>query len=592
MTHIIKTKYLPFVGLILLSLIYFVSCKPKAPSPIINPSVIKFKVKVRLVDVLNATTVPAGAVIRISGTDSAKIFDISGSKTITIDPQGNATVGVDPNYKFTGTNVLKFNIDATASGYDPVSTPIMIDSTMKEQSVTLSMLNTANLPPEIVSQPVNISIGTGGTTTSPISISTPTTGGGSTGSTGSTTAINIPTGTQFRDVNGNIITGTTLTGSVKQFDFSQGAASVLASIPGGGSVQNNIVSSDPTKKSVVFTPASMVSIDLFLDGKKITGYSNPITVGTTFPAAFNIATGKQIAAGDELDIYMYTIESKAWSFEKTAQVSLVNGGTTVSASFNHNSYFLFNYPSTTIPCQSTSNIKFTINDINKNLDVNSSDLYIMDIIDVNAAAGTKPLYSQYVNAHDGDVISLPSYYLPTGKNIKILLYDMDYDHWDVTDSKRWISATDIATSNTNTKWTDVKLINEITTSDYCGKSFTLNMTISKPTTLWSMKALAKCPTGTTTFTAIEGQSLFYKYQGSLDAYRLLGVVKNGTFTTRKGEVGKAYSLQGFFGNKVGNKDNVILLDQNTILNYPIVNGIRRISSDTTYIMKVGNGYCF
>jgi hypothetical protein len=216
----------------------------------------------------------------------------------------------------------------------------------------------------------------------------------------------------------------------------------------------------------------------------------------------------------------------------------------------------------------------------------------MDIIDVNAAAGTKPLYSQYVNAHDGDVISLPSYYFPAGKNIKILLYDMDYDHSDIEDSKRWNSATDIATSNTNTKWSDVKLINEITTSDYCGKSFTLNMTISKPTTLWSMKALAKCPTGTTTFTAIEGQSLFYKYQGSLDAYRLLGYVKNGTFTTRKGEVGRAYSLQGFFGNKTGNKDNVILLDQNTILNYPIVNGIRRISADTTYIMKVGNGYCF
>jgi hypothetical protein len=72
----------------------------------------------------------------------------------------------------------------------------------------------------------------------------------------------------------------------------------------------------------------------------------------------------------------------------------------------------------------------------------------------------------------------------------------------------------------------------------------------------------------------------------------LGAVKNGTFTTRKGEIGKLYSLQGYFGTKSGNKDNVTLFDQNTISTYPIVNGIRRISADTNYIMKVGNGYCF
>ena len=583
MTHIFKTKYLASIGLIFLTLIYFISCKPNLPSPIINPSVIKFKVKIRIVDVVNSSTVPAGAVISISGTDADKIFDISGSKTITIDPQGNATVGVDPNFRLTGNNVLKFNIDATASGYDPVSTPIMIDCSMLEQSVTLSMLDNNNLPPEITKKSVNIIIGAGGTTTSPIIITTPTT------LVGYFTSINIPVGTQFKDVNGNIISGTTLTGSVKQFSFSQRFTTVVSSIPGGGAVQNNIVSTDPSKRSVAFTPVSMVSIDLFLEGKKITGYTNPISIQTSFPPAYNIGTGKQIAAGDNIDIYMYTIESKVWSFEKTTQISSENGGTTISASFNHNSYFVFNPPTNFSPCQSSTSTTFTINDINKSLDSNSSDLYIMDIIDVKA--GDKPLYSQYVNAHHRDVISLPSKYLPAGSTIKILLYDMDYDHWDIQDSKRWNSQTDIVTPNTKTKWSDVKLINEINTSDYCGKSFTLDMTISKPTTLWSMKALAKCPNGTT-FTAIEGEPLYYKYQGSSDAFRLLGYVKNGTFTTRKGEVGRAYSLEGKFGNKTGNKDNVILLDPSTILKYPVLNGIRRINTDTTYIMKVGNGYCF
>jgi hypothetical protein len=77
MTHIFKTKYLASIGLIFLTLIYFISCKPNLPSPIINPSVIKFKVKIRIVDVVNSSTVPAGAVISISGTDADKIFDIS-----------------------------------------------------------------------------------------------------------------------------------------------------------------------------------------------------------------------------------------------------------------------------------------------------------------------------------------------------------------------------------------------------------------------------------------------------------------------------------------------------------------------------------
>jgi len=586
-----NNKLFSIFSLMLFFIIVFVTCKPKAPTPIINPSVIKYKVKVKVVDVINTSTVPSGVVLRISGTDSAKIYDISGSKLISVDPQGNATVGIDPNYKFSGANIIKFNIDATASGYEQASIPITIDSTMLEQSVTISMLNTTNLPPEVVSQPVNISVGAGGTTTTPITISTPTSGGGSNPSA-STTSINIPTGTQFKDVNGNILTGTTLTGSIKTFDFSKGTTSLSALVPGGGLIQNNIVSSDPTKRSVIFTPASMVSIDLLLDGVKITGYTNPITVATTFPSAYNIATGAAIANGDNLDVYMYTNESKLWSFEKTVQVNLITGGSTVSASFNHNSYFLFNYPANITPCQSTSNIKFTINDINKNLDVNSSDLYILDIIDANAAAGTKPIYSQYINAHDGDVISLPSYYLPTGKTLKVLLYDIDYDHWDIADSKRWTTSTDLVTPNTNTKWTDIKLVDEINSSDYCGKSFILNMTLTKPSILWSMKAQAKCPTGTTVFAAIDGQYLYYKYQGSTDAFRILGAVKNGTFTTRKGESGKMYSLQGYFGTKSGNKDNVILFDQNTISTYPIVNGVRKISADTNYIMKVGNGYCF
>ena len=558
----------------------------------VDGSIMKYSAVFHVYQTGTTNTVPPGLVFKITGKDSALIFDISGKRTIVIDGQGYIRVGVDPNYTLNSGASIDFNIETSAAGFIPVSLPVKLLTSGETVKVDVPMLNIKALPPDISAQTATQPI-VGNTPAAPVTLATPPTS-----ATGTTASITIPAGTQFRDASGAVMTGTNLVVTLVQTDVQSGITP--NQIP-GGNAQTNIQTTDPTKKSVFFTPASLVNLQVNLDGNTVSTYSKPIVVQTTFPNRINPATGSLSTNKDSLDVYIYENNTKQWSYGNRVGVSVINGTTTVTGSYTHNSIFNFNYPSAATPCTG-GDLSLLVNDLNNVIDKNSSDLYILDFFDENNTTPNKaPLFSSYINPHNGDTIKVPSSAIPAGKKLRIKVYDMDYDHEQLNDSKRWTSSTDVASLYNKSKWSDLKLPDELVANDFCGVVLPFNINIPKPQVIFALSGSASCPSGSTVYYAENGETMFYKLKVNpttpfnstnvpyYDSWRVLGAFKNGTFTSKHILPGQTYAFQAYFGGQQGLKYDVLF--PSNISSYPVTNGITKAAIDTAYKMKVNGVYC-
>lgn len=569
----------------------------------VDGSVMKYTAVIHVYQTGTTNTVPAGLNFKITGKDAGLIYDISGNKTITADDQGYIRIGVDPNYNLSNGSSINFNIETSAAGFIPVALPIKLENYGEAARIELPMLNTQALPGDIAYKTTNVSL-VGNVPSAPIVINT-----AATAATGAQATVIIPSGTQFKDAAGNAITGTNLVATLVETDVQAG--STPNQVPGGGNSQMNIQSTDPSKKSVYFTPASLVNLKVTVDGKTVSTYSNPIIVQASFPKRINPATENLIANGDNLDVFIYEDNTKEWSFGGTVGVSVNNGTTTVTGSYNHNSVFLFNYNCNTTP--SADDLKLVISDKNKGIDVNSSDLYIVDFFSVSNAnynslitdENQAPFFSCYINAHDKDTVTISKFNLPAGQKILAKVYDMDYDHDLLNDTKRWITGTDVKSLYTGTTWNNSLQLPDIfaTGSSWGGKVLSLKMSVPKPKVIFQLKGYAVCPSGTTQYRANNGEIMQYKLKvnattpfnsGNVnyyDQWRVLGAFKNGTFTTKRIEPGQIYAFSAYFGGKNGLKYDIAFPSNVNLNNYPVVNGIIKASMDAIYTMHINGVYC-
>lgn len=530
--------YLLYITAICLPLMTIIWCCTKPTKDFVinvNSNIISYTATFDFTDARTGT-VPPGLSVALSGPDAGVIYDYSGTKTLKLI-NGRLTVGVHPHSNPTGSSTLSFNIIATANNYLPVNIPVVIGSTNNNQNFAVPLINT-NTPPDGVATRVQTNTISGGTTTTAVAVAT------TTSSTTTTSAsITIPAGTQLRNADNAVITGSSVSSTLASFDPAQPIPSI--SLP-GGQVQTNVSGGPST--SVVFLPAGFATVIMKVGNTEVKNFSQNVSVQLGLNSnTFNPATNAAIKAGDVLDIYSYQVETGVWKYESAATITSTGGRLFANFNVNHLCSFLAHVRNTIPPCNNGGSISFSAPQINPN----SSEQFILDITPAGLGANAAPVLSQYLTLHDKDVVSFRRI---AGGAVNIKISQVDYDHYKLYDYK-----------NRGTQ------VGSATNVNLCANQSTNIQITYAPGTYLTGTGAAVCPNNPSlVFLPADGAQVYYRKNGSGDAYRILGTIVNQSLTTTQLLIGQRYDLAGNYSGKQVGRNNILIREGVSFLDSTVV----------------------
>lgn len=507
----------------------------------INSDIISYTATFTITDAKTGG-VPSGLTASLAGTDSAHIYDYSGTRALKISG-GVITVGVDPKYNPSGSTTLSFSLLADANNYLSVNVPVTIGSTNYSQSFAVQMININNAP-EGVSVRQQTNTISGGTTSSTITAATLARADATT-----TTSISIPAGTQFQDASGNIISGSSLITQLASYD----PADALQLLP-GGQVQNNVAGGPSS--TVVFTPAGFSTVVMKVGSTEVKKFSKPVEVLIGLnPDIITPSTGTAIKAGDQIDIYSYSEDTGIWTFEKT--ITVTGSGSNLFADFTttHLCSFIAHCRNTMQACTSPSPIGFNA----PNISDKSSEVFIIDIFSTQGNTSV-PVVSQYIAIHDKDSVQLRG--IPSG-NVHVKVSLVDYTHYSLKDySNRGTSVYD------NT----ISLCSGSTAATYININYT-------PGSYLSGTGKVVCPNDASrVYLPPDGAQVYYRKSSTTDAFRILGLIVDQSITTSQLTVGQSYDFRGNYSGRTVGRTNVLIRAGSNFM-------------DTTMVVTSGSPLC-
>src|SRR5690606_18970810 len=131
--------------------------------------------------------------------------------------------------------------------------------------------------------------------------------------------ITVPAGTQFRDANGTVITGTNVQIVVTSIDANNEDAVVL--LPEGSLRAEEVVLPGGGTASGTFSPAAVADIKMLVNGTQVTQFTQPLTVSMPVPASYvSPITGQPLAAGMVFQIFSNSGDG-VWRFEQNSTVT-------------------------------------------------------------------------------------------------------------------------------------------------------------------------------------------------------------------------------------------------------------------------------
>lgn len=509
----------------------------------INSNIITYTATFDFTDARTGS-VPANLSVSVDGPDAASIYDYSGTKALVL-AGGKVTVGVHPRSVPTGSTTLSFNIKATADNYLPVNIPVTIGSTNQNQNFDVQLIN-INTPPDGVATRQQSNTISGGTSSSVITLQTT-----ANVSTTTTASITIPSGTQFRNANNTLISGTALNSVLASFDPAKQIS--LLSLPGGQA--QTAVSGGPSP-AVFFLPAGFSTVILKVGNTEVKNFSQAVAVQIGLDATtFNPVTNAVIKAGDALDIYSYQVETGVWKYEQAATVTSSGGKLYANFTTTHLCTFLANIRSQLRSCTSRNLLTFNAPSIN----ARSSEQFIVDVYPTGSGNNAAPVLSQYVTVHDKDSISLSR--LPAG-NIIVRVSLVDYDHYRLHDYKN----------------RGMQVSNQ--TINLCAASgaTTININYAPGTYLSGTGKVVCANDNSRIYLPPDGAQVYYKKSGTTDALRILGVIVDQSITTSQLVVGQRYDMKGNYNGKMVGRPNILIRTGVSFL-------------DSTMVITNGNGFC-
>jgi hypothetical protein len=485
-----------------------------------DAQVITYKAGLQLTDA-NGGTLPANIDVTVTGTDAGSIYDFSGTKKIYA-PNGIITLGVHPKEIPTASKTLSFNVIIKIPGYEEKNIPMTIAVNQFTQDVKgITMVKTTVPTPYTSVAVKDFPLGANGATTTTSSFSTP-----STSAVPQTTSISIPSGTTFKDANGNVLTGGSLTAQAINFDA--GDPALVSLFPGGDLSASNVVDKDGTVGEAFFSPAGFTDITMFVGGVEVRQFSNPINVSIQLDPTFKMdGSATAIKAGDVLSVYSYQVSTGQFKYETEVAASVDGSGKlAIPFTTNHLTKFIVGQVFSKRKCK-TPQITFIAPWLGTN-----STVVSIEVLTLDGSRRMAILESQEV--FNGTIISIDK--LPPFAVSYIIKQ----------------GSTTIAAGNI---------------TDPCAGS-ALSITLPNPATPVDLVTLllnVKCPQGQIT---VPNFDLYYKPVGAPESqYTLLGTVTNGSIKTTLLKVGTNYDFRAYWGNTiktVGNRP-ITTADMSTVV---------------------------
>jgi len=486
----------------------------------ISTQVIQHFATLKVVDA-SGNTIPGVQVALVSG-DTENLYNLNGVKDFKM-VDNLVTFGVDPKRTPTASTPIRFRVRFTAPGYTTQTVPVTIsDVSSGIETVTLTQPIVIPDGAEQVQETVELS-NTGATTVA-TSVEVPS------AVAGEELVINIPAGTQFKDEDGNIITGGSVLVTVTTINPENESAVNL--LPGGDLSSDAVVLANGSTVSGTFSPAAVTDIKMFVNGKAVESFSQPITVAMPIPSSYvSPITGQALAAGQQFDLFSNSDNDNIWKFEQKIAV-------TGSAAAG----FFVNFPITHLTFYMAAEFGEACTGVQV---VNFSGDWM--------ANGTT--YPVLVEAHWGDQIIFNTQYSISQNSPSI-----SFDNVPKTGVKVVI------------KKADGSFLAEADLTD-CGQVTTIQLPNPADVTgtTSTLQLYVRCPSNTTPITLLPTFQMYYRVVGSVE-YKYLGTVDNGFLrTTLLKTDGTKYDFKAIWNDKV-----------------KVVNG-HTVQLDNTATVGIGSG---
>lgn len=295
----------------------------------ISTEVIENYVTLRVVDAEGANV--SGVSVSLVSGDTEDIYNMSGYKDFKLT-DNLLVLGVDPARTPTANNPIRFRVQFSAPGYTTQTVPVAItDVSAGIQTVVLT--KPTEVPDGAEEVVENVDLNPDGSTTAPAVVELPSAVGEG------NMSVTVPAGTQFKDANGTVITGTNVQIVVTSIDADNEDAVVLlpegslraetVELPGGGTAAGT------------FSPAAVADIRMLVNGVQVRQFSQPLVVSMPVPANYvSPITGQPLAAGTAFHIFSNSGDG-VWRFEQNSTVTgSAAAGFRVSFEIDHLTFYM------------------------------------------------------------------------------------------------------------------------------------------------------------------------------------------------------------------------------------------------------------
>ncbi len=473
-------------------------------------------------EVVSSTGAPiTDAAVTISGPDAGKIYNAEGKKVFTV-AHGFLFLGVDPNVTVSPEMPLNINVTISSPGHLIAQMPLKLTGTQKVSLRRLTMVNTATSTPDLTVKSTSVPLGADGTPTAHVTVNIPPAAGQT-----EATSVTIPAGTQFKDADNKVVTGTNLQVSV--IVPVTGSDNLAQVFPGGAGLTQPSVQTSNGASAGALLPGGMSEISLTLDGTPVTNFSKPIDLSITLdPDYINPSTGQTVKAGDKLSIFSFASGNPIWKFEKEATVLSVGGKLTINFSSSHATWFIAGQ---FIPaCTNSLKLKLTADWLKNGI----THPVTVKVYSGSASDNDKLLVQRTVTAVNGTELSFD--HLPQAA-ITIQTFDAGGNQ---------LSNTAVANPCTAPLQTI---------------ALSASPAASNPKV--TLQLYVRCPNQTQPITVLPTFYLYYKEHGSGGAFNLLGVVVNGYISTTLLDPAKRYDFKAIWGNTVKLANDAAIKVDNT-----------------------------
>ncbi|SDC43939.1 hypothetical protein [Niabella drilacis] len=460
------------------------------------------------------------ATVVVSGPDAGKIYNAEGKKIFKITG-GFLFLAVDPNIIVSEQAPLNISVAITAANHLGAQIPVKITGSEKIAMRKVVLLNTTATSSEMAVKNTSVALAANGTPASDITVNIPPPAGSAESAT-----ILIPAGTQFRDANNNVVSGTDL--KVSLVVPKTGSESLAEIFPGGTGLTQPAIQMANGTTSGTLLPGGMSEVSFTLNGTAITNFSKPVDLGISLDPDFvHPGTGQKVKGGDKLSVFSFSSNNPIWKHEQDATVQSSGGKLTVNFSSTHATWFMAG--GVVESCDNSLKIKLTADWLKNGV---THPVTVKVYSKANDAAD-KLLMQKNVTATDGSELSFDD--LPKAAVI-IKTFDADGNG-----------------------------LSETVVADPCNATLqTISLAASpvagNPKT--TMQLYVRCPNQAQRVNILPTFYLYYKIHGQA-GYKLLGIVTNGYISTTLLDPGKKYDFRAVWGSTVKDVNDVAVKVDNT-----------------------------